>query len=369
MVWTHNYMAFYKFILLIGLPIVHLYHLLCGNIFLNTAAEDAKGLEWVGNVILTPYQYFFVGQKAVPTNDPDIPYYLTHKFDYDGTWKLKTIGSLFLLPQSIALGILFKGAAYFSKDTCERYEAIKKSIYLPLVKKKIDNYGKVEILLNNKNGNREVAKTANFLRREGDENNLFQDKQVLKEVIEIFEREGIPYWVDCGTCLGAYRYQGVIPWDNDIDIAILQPDFDNVKRALRSLDSNKYVVLDWSSRDKPKSFLKVYFKGTDVLIDIYNYRVDVQNNSLEYILSNEDNIFMSEEWRHRERKYKTPVSLDLIFPLKKAFFDGIEVAVPNKIEEYLKVRYGENLDPIMIYDKESNSYKKDMNHPYWKCME
>lgn len=367
MVWTHNYMAFYKFVLLIGLPIVHLYHLLCSNIFLNTSAQDAKGMEWVGNMVLMPYQYFFVGQEAIPTNDPDIPYYLIHKFQYDDSWKFKTISSLILLPQSIALGTLCKGIAYLSKDTSERHEAIRKSIYLPVVKLHKNDYRKVGISLDGEI--KKIKKKSNFIRREGDENNLSKDKEVLKEVIEILEMEQIPYWVDCGTCLGVFRYEGVIPWDNDIDIAILQPDFDNVKRALRKLDPNRYAVLDWSSRDKPKSFLKVYLKGTDVLLDIYNYRINEGNNSFEYILSNEDNVFMSEEWRHRERKYKTAVPFDLIFPLKKALFDGIEVSVPNKIEEYLKLRYGENLDPIMIFDKESNSYINDPNHPYWKFME
>lgn len=43
---------------------------------------------------------------------------------------------------------------------------------------------------------------------------------MMKDFHEILTANYIPYWIHHGTLLGAQRHQGIIPWDNDIDVAI-----------------------------------------------------------------------------------------------------------------------------------------------------
>src|SRR3989344_5065573 len=45
-----------------------------------------------------------------------------------------------------------------------------------------------------------------FQRKKNDENHLFVDKCALRDIGTLLNQAHIPWWVDCGTCLGAYRY-------------------------------------------------------------------------------------------------------------------------------------------------------------------
>lgn len=55
-----------------------------------------------------------------------------------------------------------------------------------------------------------------------------QEKElgVLKEIIKVFEKNGLHYCAIGGTCLGAVRHKGFIPWDDDIDIALPRQEYE-----------------------------------------------------------------------------------------------------------------------------------------------
>ena len=48
---------------------------------------------------------------------------------------------------------------------------------------------------------------------------------ILREVDRICEKHGLKYFLAAGTLLGAKRYGHNIPWDDDLDIGFLRPDF------------------------------------------------------------------------------------------------------------------------------------------------
>lgn len=49
---------------------------------------------------------------------------------------------------------------------------------------------------------------------------------MLRVVLGICEQLNITYYLVCGTALGAVKYHGFIPWDDDVDIAIKRSDYE-----------------------------------------------------------------------------------------------------------------------------------------------
>jgi lipopolysaccharide cholinephosphotransferase len=51
---------------------------------------------------------------------------------------------------------------------------------------------------------------------------------ILKQLLPVFEKYQIKYYIMYGTLLGAVRHQGFIPWDDDIDIGVPRNDYERL---------------------------------------------------------------------------------------------------------------------------------------------
>lgn len=60
---------------------------------------------------------------------------------------------------------------------------------------------------------------------------------MLKAVSNQLDSVGIQFYLIGGSSIGALRHQGFIPWDDDIDIAIMRRDFQKAEEVLKGLDA------------------------------------------------------------------------------------------------------------------------------------
>lgn len=83
---------------------------------------------------------------------------------------------------------------------------------------------------------------------------------MLKEVDTFCRKNNITYFLAYGTLLGAARHKGFIPWDDDIDIMMPEPD---LKKFCKLYSSERYVIVS-AENDSSHNlvFPKMYDKNT-----------------------------------------------------------------------------------------------------------
>lgn len=84
------------------------------------------------------------------------------------------------------------------------------------------------------------------------------------------EENGIEYFLDSGTALGAIRHKGFIPWDDDIDLGMMRSDYDRfLELALKKGISGIFVQIYETEPLYTNYHIKLRLENT-VYPQIYN---------------------------------------------------------------------------------------------------
>lgn len=120
----------------------------------------------------------------------------------------------------------------------------------------------------------ELSHRTHYLREMTDEESKALKSAILdiyKDVAALCDKHGLTYMMSGGTCLGAIRHQGFIPWDDDLDIMMPRKDYDVLIYLLENGNLGDKYEFSYPNpfTDANTVFLKIFRKYSKD-VEIYN---------------------------------------------------------------------------------------------------
>ena len=88
--------------------------------------------------------------------------------------------------------------------------------------------------------------------------------KTLKYTIDFLEKNNLRWFVGYGTCIGAIRHKGLIPWDDDVDLVMPREDYNKMLRLGEQLKGSGYELASWDTHQSMIPFAKIMNTNTTI---------------------------------------------------------------------------------------------------------
>ena len=178
-------------------------------------------------------------------------------------------------------------------------------------------------------------------------------KQMLKDVIDIFDKHNIRYWLDFGTLLGIVRENRILPWDDDMDISILEDDRQKVHDlVMPEIKKLSYRVYSRYHHIENHDVLK---KGDFRAFRVRNNRLFFLRGYVKldiFVMYRKEDYFY---WYELYNVHRIPARL--LEEFDTIMFENKRYIKPKLTDEYLIYHYGDWRTPAKDYDSSVDGTK------------
>ena len=191
--------------------------------------------------------------------------------------------------------------------------------------------------------------------------------QILNRTCNILSEIGVEYWLCNGTLLGIIRDGKLIPWDNDLDIAIYKGNVRN--RVINALISDGFLLIDDGDESSYVTFVLDNQKVDINFFEINNHVLESiwKVNRLSGVRGLLTKIILKFGFQVPKMNFMWEfegysVPREAIFPLKSIQIGENNYRVPHNSKQVLEHTYGKGWRiPKRNYDWRSegaNNVKK-----------
>ena len=157
----------------------------------------------------------------------------------------------------------------------------------------------------------------------------------VRAVCQALTRANVSYFIYSGTLVGSWRHHGLVPWDDDVDIAFGASYKDDVERALKSLQPDFNLV-----RRSGSSWKVFYPAGTQKVPHFSWSWPFVDLSPME-----QNNTHMWDSVVEYFPEYVYP--MEWLFPTVLRPFHGLMLPAPRETKKVLDATF--NLKQCMIH--------------------
>ncbi len=125
---------------------------------------------------------------------------------------------------------------------------------------------------------------------------------LLLELDRVCKKHGLKYFLWGGTLLGAIRHKGFIPWDDDIDVALLREDYDKLSDLAQEFRHPYFMMTPYTDRNSFYSNIKLKNSNTTCLNEILLFQGFHQGIGIGIFPL--DNVKLEDYEQNRSRIYE-----------------------------------------------------------------